>query len=97
MAHVKKQTITLGMGGMMLMRDLTGYRSFASQLESEAVNIKFSILRDVANIFIVPEENLQTLIEDSHLAMMDKQELLSLIHLRNDNQTSKKRGKSNQS
>ena len=69
---------------MMLLRDLSQYKEFAMQFSSSIVTEKFSILRDLANIHIVPSENIQTLIEDSHLAQMDREELMTIIHLRSD-------------
>jgi len=87
LAHVKRQQISLGLGGMMLLRDLTQYKEFAKQFGSPIVTEKFAILRDVANIHIVPSENIQTLIEDSHLANMDREELNLIIQLRSDMQS----------
>lgn len=46
------------------------------------------MLRDVANLHIVPAENLQTLMEDSNLARMNKAELLAIIRQRSDQQKS---------
>ena len=68
----------------MLLRDLTQYKDFVSKFQSKIASEKFAILRDVANIHIVPSENIQTLIEDSNLANMDREELLSIIDLRSD-------------
>ena len=84
LGHIKQQSISVGMGGMVLMRDLTAYKAFAGRLDSESVNEKFAILRDIANVFIVPEENLQSLIDDSYLARLDKEEMQVLIRLRQD-------------
>lgn len=49
---------------------------------------EFEVLRDVANLHIVPAENLQTLMEDSNLARMNKAELLAIIRQRSDQQKS---------
>ena len=64
------------------MRDLTEYKHFAKRLGGDLVQQKFAILRDIANIFIVEQENLQTLIDDSALSHLEREELLALLHRR---------------
>ena len=86
--HVKKQVVSLGFGGMALMRDLASYKEFTAKFECEVVTEKFEILRDVANIHMVPSGNLQSLMEESSLSKMDKEELLSIIRSRADSNNS---------
>ena len=49
-------------------RDVTEYKWFADRLESQSVREHFSMLRDLANIHIVPQENLESVINESSLA-----------------------------
>ena len=80
--------VSLGFGGMALMRDLASYKEFTAKFECEVVTEKFEILRDVANIHMVPSGNLQSLMEESSLSKMDKEELLSIIRSRADSNNS---------
>lgn len=69
---------------MVLMKDITKFSELAASFKSNTVTEKFKILHDVVNLFLIPKENLQTLIEDSYLSKLDKDELGELICLRGD-------------
>jgi hypothetical protein len=45
--NIKRNSPTLGLGGMKLMRDITEYKQLASKFECSEVDTKFEILRYV--------------------------------------------------
>jgi len=69
---------------MRLLRDLTEYREFIQELGIPSLDEQFAILRDLANIYLVPPENLRSLLEESTLTKMDIEDLHTYVKLRSD-------------
>jgi len=58
--HYKNFTVSEGMGGLKLLRDLTEFRDTAGKLfNSETVLEKFELLKDLAHIHLVAPENVK--------------------------------------
>jgi hypothetical protein len=85
-SHIKKQPVSLGLGGMKLLRDMTEYSEFGAKLESKIARSKFELLKNIANIHIVPANQLSAYINDASapLSLADKNDLLSFVPLRSD-------------
>lgn len=83
--HVKQQSISVGTGGMRLMTDMCEYKDFGMNcFKDDMARRRFEILRDVANIYVVPNDNLEVLINDSLLSDMERDDLLLLIRKRDE-------------
>jgi hypothetical protein len=48
------------------------------------LNEHFAILKDIANIYLVPAENLRALVEESSLSKLSPAEVYDFIKLRSD-------------
>jgi hypothetical protein len=85
-AHIRQFTISAGVGGMRLMRDLAEYRELVRKLHVPAtVEEGFAQLKEAANIFVVPPSNLRPLLEESSLlARLSAAERVGLVRQRTD-------------
>lgn len=84
--HVRLFQVSVGIGGMRLMRDMGEYRDLVKRLHiSPAVEEGYAQLKEAANIFVVPPTNLRPLLEESSLlARLPASERLGLVRQRTD-------------
>lgn len=85
-SHVRHFTVSAGLGGMRLMRDMAEYRDVARRMQvPPAVDEGFAQLKEAANVFVVPPANLRPLLEESSLlARLSPAERLGLVRQRTD-------------
>ena len=92
-AHLRRFSVSAGLGGMRLLRDCSEYRDLVRRLQlaaaAPAVADSFEQLREAANLFVVPPGNLRPLLEEGALlSRLDAAERLALVRLRSDFQSS---------
>eukprot|EP01103_Thecamoeba_quadrilineata_P014688 TRINITY_DN4436_c0_g1_i1.p1 TRINITY_DN4436_c0_g1~~TRINITY_DN4436_c0_g1_i1.p1 ORF type:complete len:769 (+),score=160.75 TRINITY_DN4436_c0_g1_i1:29-2308(+) len=88
--HFQNFEVTQGLGGLKLMRDVVEYKEFASKISKRESKIEkeYECLWDIAKIFIVSVENLNSLLEDSSLLLFEKQILINFLKKRSDYKSS---------
>eukprot|EP01096_Ripella_sp_DP13-Kostka_P001323 TRINITY_DN11572_c0_g2_i1.p2 TRINITY_DN11572_c0_g2~~TRINITY_DN11572_c0_g2_i1.p2 ORF type:complete len:108 (-),score=34.19 TRINITY_DN11572_c0_g2_i1:23-346(-) len=82
--HMKTIKITLGLGGIKLMRDMKEYQMMADHCQSARIRSYFEGLRELGNVFIVPAENIVDLLESGDLLKRHPQDLKDLLRMRHD-------------
>lgn len=83
--HLKRFTISQGMGGLKLKRDMQEYDGFAKDdLGIKAITKLYSILPELANIHLLAPSQLKGLLEDSALCNLSREEGLQFLRLRSD-------------
>jgi hypothetical protein len=84
--HIRHFTITAGLGGMRLLRDMAEYREAVRRLRlASSVDDAFTQLKEAANLFVVPPANVRPLLEESSLlARLTPDERLALVKQRSD-------------
>mmetsp|Transcript_11825 Transcript_11825/g.29864 ORF Transcript_11825/g.29864 Transcript_11825/m.29864 type:complete len:317 (+) Transcript_11825:93-1043(+) len=82
--HFKSLSVSQGLGGMQLMRDVSEYQSWARSLGTLSLHTKFDLLRHIANMHTFPPHNLQALIEETSLSKLSGVSLLELLRMRTD-------------
>ena len=71
----------------MLLRDIDAYRQIWQGYRHALVDDTFELLRDIANLFALPPENIAGFVHDGRLASVPKPQLLDLIKRRWDYKT----------
>ncbi|KAH3756972.1 exocyst complex subunit 5 [Pelomyxa schiedti] len=83
--HVKKLTVTPGIGGINLMNDLVQIRDLVELFELPSVSSRFAILLELVKLLLLSPGAIHAVIEESsYLKLMQKQELLVFLKLRDD-------------
>lgn len=65
MEHYKKFPVS-STGGLILSKDLARYQEVISAWNSNDLNNRFEILKEVGNLFIVKPENLKVVINEGY-------------------------------
>ncbi|ODV59533.1 exocyst subunit SEC10 ASCRUDRAFT_60164 [Ascoidea rubescens DSM 1968] len=82
--HFKKFQVN-SVGGLVLTKDIIRYQSVIDSWSIESLSDKFSILRDIANLFTVQSEYIHSLIKESQKLMnINISLLLQFISKRSD-------------
>eukprot|EP00727_Mastigamoeba_balamuthi_P003016 m51a1_g12711 hypothetical protein (137) ;mRNA; f:191-702 len=84
LTHFKKFQVTVGAGGLHLMRDLSEYRDCARLFGATSTDKLFEQLSDIAKLFLISPSNFLELIKESQLAQMHRPEVLEFIKNRSD-------------
>lgn len=63
-AHMKRVSVSMGMGGAQLMLDLSHYVDTVKRFKLSVVGTRFEILRSLAKLHMVEEGNLRTLVKE---------------------------------
>ncbi|TMW65166.1 hypothetical protein Poli38472_009333 [Pythium oligandrum] len=74
-------------GACMLLRDVNAYRQIFRGYRHDAIDASFDILHEVANLYALPPENINSFVRDGKLATLSKQMLHDLIRRRWDYKT----------
>jgi len=88
MHHFKKFQVLTGIGGLKLMRDATEYQEFMKKTASSNATVSlFTTLKDIAKLFIVDPSELSSLLFDSSLQYLDREEVTLFVKQRSDFKT----------
>jgi hypothetical protein len=82
--HLGVLQISKGGGGLKLMRDLNEMKEVFQSWPSAAIQSEFELLRDIANLFIVDEQQWRSVIEASSLMRLSRNDILLLVQRRTD-------------
>jgi hypothetical protein len=63
-AHMKRHSVSMGVGGTQLMIDISRYADSIRKFKIPALDTQFANLRTLANIHLVEEANIKTLLKD---------------------------------
>jgi len=86
--HFKRFTVSQGMGGMKLKRDVQEYQQCALSFSPFGPVIEaFEVLNDLASIHLVEAGQLRHLMEESALANLKRSQVMDYIKLRSDFKT----------
>jgi len=78
--HFSQYPVSMGLGGMKLLRDITEYKEFIDTLGFEKITTKFNTLRSLANIFVVSSDDLGELLrQDPYLNKLPRSLLVSYL------------------
>ncbi|ELR13552.1 exocyst complex component 5, putative [Acanthamoeba castellanii str. Neff] len=83
--HFRKFTVSQGMGGMKLKRDMQEYQQAAlSSFPFPAVTEAFEVLSDLASIHLIEAGQLRHLLDESALASLKRVQVVEYVKLRSD-------------
>jgi len=82
--HVKKFTITQGLGGLALMRDLTEYQNCITIFNDEYLTQQYDVLKSLYKLHLVGPAQIRDLIQESSLSTLKKDELEEFVRQRSD-------------
>ncbi|KAI9142981.1 exocyst complex component Sec10-like protein [Paraphysoderma sedebokerense] len=71
-------------GGLLVTKDIAKYTDIISTFSIPLLNDRFSLMRELSNLFIVRPENLKTLLEENYLSRCDNDFLRMYLSCRLD-------------
>ncbi|CAB1113650.1 unnamed protein product [Ectocarpus sp. CCAP 1310/34] len=84
--HLKKTKVNV-IGAFILANDVNRLQEVLGRFGCEGVTSAAEQLREIANLYVVPPENLLSLMEQGRLAEMGKEELVGFVRMRADYHT----------